>query len=302
MFRRGFTLIELLVVIAIIAILAAILFPVFAQAKAAAKKAVSVSNNKQITLGALMYMNDYDDRFMIGSYNNTFNADPATRGPDAVPLQMAYPYIKNLRIMIDPMDSASDSDRLDGGGDGILPDPNTVSPAYRATQILLNWCAVADWGINSQYFDPTYVVPGGLVQVGVSQSEIQRPADVYMALSSVWGRRAGGAPYGGGSFAVDAPCIWDTANGNADTRPEHPGGSYSYYWLGGWNLDQPQAPNEFGGVWPWHTGGKVVVISFADGHAKSAQLSSLTTGCNVLDGWTGSFNGQKAQYAWATTF
>jgi prepilin-type N-terminal cleavage/methylation domain-containing protein len=57
----AFTLIELLVVIAIIAILAAILFPVFAQAKLAAKNASDLSNNKQLSLGLLMYTNDYDD-------------------------------------------------------------------------------------------------------------------------------------------------------------------------------------------------------------------------------------------------
>src|SRR5579859_6096079 len=62
--RSAFTLIELLVVIAIIAILAAILFPVFAQAKAAAKKASALSNVKQIDLGSLMYSNDYDDMFV----------------------------------------------------------------------------------------------------------------------------------------------------------------------------------------------------------------------------------------------
>jgi len=59
--KLAFTLIELLVVIAIIAILAAILFPVFAQAKLAAKKTASLSNNKQLNLAVLMYSNDQDD-------------------------------------------------------------------------------------------------------------------------------------------------------------------------------------------------------------------------------------------------
>jgi len=59
--RRGFTLIELLVVIAIIAILAAILFPVFAQAKAAAKQAVCLSNMKQLGTASMLYLGDHDD-------------------------------------------------------------------------------------------------------------------------------------------------------------------------------------------------------------------------------------------------
>ena len=66
--KRAFTLIELLVVIAIIAILAAILFPVFAQAKAAAKASVSLSNTKQIGTGQQIYLADYDDTYTIRRY------------------------------------------------------------------------------------------------------------------------------------------------------------------------------------------------------------------------------------------
>jgi prepilin-type N-terminal cleavage/methylation domain-containing protein len=64
--RRGFTLIELLVVIAIIAILAAILFPVFAQAKVAAKKAADISNLKQLGTGFAIYLVDTDDHYPLG--------------------------------------------------------------------------------------------------------------------------------------------------------------------------------------------------------------------------------------------
>jgi prepilin-type N-terminal cleavage/methylation domain-containing protein len=67
---KAFTLIELLVVIAIIAILAAILFPVFAQAKEAAKKTVSISNMKQIGLAFNMYATDFDDFFPISLVAN----------------------------------------------------------------------------------------------------------------------------------------------------------------------------------------------------------------------------------------
>jgi len=73
--NHGFTLIELLVVIAIIAILAAILFPVFARAREAARKATCISNVKQITLACIMYAQDYDECFPAAAAS----ADETTR-------------------------------------------------------------------------------------------------------------------------------------------------------------------------------------------------------------------------------
>src|SRR5687768_1575996 len=66
---RGFTLIELLVVIAVIAILAAILFPVFAQAREKARQAACASNLKQAGLAVVMYAQDYDETFPFAAFN-----------------------------------------------------------------------------------------------------------------------------------------------------------------------------------------------------------------------------------------
>ncbi|WP_395141887.1 type II secretion system protein [Armatimonas sp.] len=67
--QKGFTLIELLVVIAIIAILAAILFPVFAQARDKARATACLSNTKQLSLGVMMYAQDYDETLPVIGYN-----------------------------------------------------------------------------------------------------------------------------------------------------------------------------------------------------------------------------------------
>jgi prepilin-type N-terminal cleavage/methylation domain-containing protein len=93
--RKAFTLIELLVVIAIIAILAAILFPVFAQAKAAAKKTAALSNAKQIGTSSMMYATDHDDLFPSVYDNSAGNTSPNCGGD---PICTMYPYIKNLQI------------------------------------------------------------------------------------------------------------------------------------------------------------------------------------------------------------
>src|SRR6186713_437363 len=87
--RTGFTLIELLVVIAIIAILAAILFPVFAQAREKARQASCVSNLKQITIGQLMYAQDYDET-LVTSWARGFPGDFNF---------FVQPYMKSLQVL-----------------------------------------------------------------------------------------------------------------------------------------------------------------------------------------------------------
>ncbi|MDE2125599.1 MAG: DUF1559 domain-containing protein [Armatimonadetes bacterium] len=79
--RTGFTLIELLVVIAIIAILAAILFPVFAQARAKARQASCLSNERQIGLATQMYVEDYDEVFYPHRFNSGTDSNPLLQDP-----------------------------------------------------------------------------------------------------------------------------------------------------------------------------------------------------------------------------
>lgn len=118
--KRAFTLIELLVVIAIIAILAAILFPVFAQAKEAAKKTTAISGVKQYGTASAIYMTDSDDRFMLGfgarpdttwgwsvvhPYPTGWFDDPGTwTSPGRIemanehPMNSIQPYVKNYQL------------------------------------------------------------------------------------------------------------------------------------------------------------------------------------------------------------
>jgi prepilin-type N-terminal cleavage/methylation domain-containing protein len=92
--RSGFTLIELLVVIAIIAILAAILFPVFAQARDAARKTACMSNMKQIGLALASYATDYE------GYMPPSQLPPT--GPNVSWPTMLYPYVKNEGVFVCP--------------------------------------------------------------------------------------------------------------------------------------------------------------------------------------------------------
>jgi len=105
--KHGFTLIELLVVIAIVAILAAILFPVFAQAKAAAKKTACLSNVKQIGLATALYEADYDDTYPWTKDTNLSNANDPFSAPTYFRLQETpvdlSPYTKTGAVWACPV-------------------------------------------------------------------------------------------------------------------------------------------------------------------------------------------------------
>lgn len=137
--KTGFTLIELLVVIAIIAILAAILFPVFARAREAARKTQCVNNSKQLNTAVMQYINDYDERFPMKWYDATVMNTPCVY----TVYHAVAPYKKNVQIMECPSEpKALDLFWL---GDN-QPDPDPICPTtgtnvdIRYTGYAGNWC------------------------------------------------------------------------------------------------------------------------------------------------------------------
>ena len=98
--RRGFTLIELLVVIAVIALIAAILFPVFAQAREKARQTACLSHHKQLGTALIMYTQDYDEMFPAERMGGVKTApDPAAGFTWRWALQ---PYVKSEKIWVCP--------------------------------------------------------------------------------------------------------------------------------------------------------------------------------------------------------
>lgn len=253
--NRAFTLIELLVVIAIIAILAAILFPVFAQAKLAAKKASSISNNKQLGLAEIMYSGDNDDYFVLES-NGDDNLGTSLRtqllANTAVTwVVLVNPYTKNIQMLVDP--GVGDKDSVFNSG------------SANATQY--NQERLSQYGYNYMFLSPWYDCVSALAR---SATAGIKPAETVMFTSSQQfrvnpsiGYYQANAP---GAWPIIAPapyaCIrWDGTTGS-----------------GNWSGNNPPAVGKITSstraIKPYNG----AVVTFTDGHTKFLSDGLLAAG------------------------
>lgn len=282
--RNGFTLIELLVVIAIIAILAAILFPVFAQARESARKTSCLSNMKQLGTATMMYSQDFDEQFYPHRFNCRQNGAFVTcpgyldgngnLKPEAQKFSggsefryywcfLLQPYIKNYGIFACP--SAPNKFTPIDGPTPTCTGQGCVGTAYGGEN---------SYGHNDAWLSPAgaFADPNGN-PFTVAQAAIPRVASTIMIVDASY--------YGAVPDVLNASGLTDLSklNGNELAFINAQGGQYKYYWKNIGNANWSYSGGESG---PLATGNEPAAIAlgrqrhfqsinaqFADGHAKA---------------------------------
>jgi len=284
----AFTLIELLVVIAIIAILAAILFPVFAQAKEAAKKISCLGNEKQLGLAVLMYEGDYDDTCIMQSTDTYTYRDSGSVYRNWAPWgRLAQPYIKNVMILLCPENQS----------DGFIQQANTTARAE----------IYAGFGYNYGYLgnfagaDPSGL--GDYIWTPIGATSVNRPANTVMFVENV-----------GENFATaNHLYVWAQPIGPIVDPPDACL-SDKVFWSGGWgnnvtDITQFYDYPGYGGASWKHEGTKFQLgvlptgganTTFEDGHAKFYKPGGLAAGTNFNPNQNGCsvFQVDKNAYLW----
>jgi prepilin-type N-terminal cleavage/methylation domain-containing protein/prepilin-type processing-associated H-X9-DG protein len=294
---KAFTLIELLVVIAIIAILAAILFPVFAQAKLAAKKTADLSNFKQMTLATLIYSNDSDDHFEMAE---NFPTSAATTYGDMWKWSSTLSvgaYVKSTAMFLSPLDPSYVPD-ITGGDAYVAPTGGRIAaPISLASNSFSTDLVFDKTSGNCGYFpslptavtdcrgpiapgsyydrsstDPTFSATEG----AVSATEPTSPTTLIM--------------YTGGAQELETLAYCAPANNNTETQSGCTGGedliwgyealnlaTGTYYGISNYPPYSTAAYNA------WRKAAGQSNFSFCDGHAKTMVPGALLSSALALN-------------------
>ncbi len=261
--NKGFTLIELLVVIAIIAILAAILFPVFAKAREKARQITCLSNEKQMGLAMLQYVQDFDEAFPRGQYYDA-SGNPLD-WQNAI-----YPYIKN------------------GAGTGVSGGTTAYNglggiwscPSFPSLQ-------VDEYGVNANICHPTPDPPAQALPP-VALALIDAPASKMLVAEKGQGP-AEGRPF----IAVDE-YIWTdyVNNGTATSFVLRPEDFSDPNYAKDLQYDYDEALNKNGteaypspAYMPRYRHSGTCNVLFVDGHVKSIVKGRMSGGVNWYNNW-----------------
>lgn len=280
--RRGFTLVELMIVAATLALLAALLFPVFNSAKDAAKRASCLSNFRQGALASQLYQGDYDDGFMLTHQQFSSRNDPTV---DRTWVQLLMPYARSMAIYRCP-------------GDYTRKNTESVyEPALGVgdtnTRMYLESLR-SNLGYNFQYLAP-------VIRQGASWQTVPRtyamaadPSQTVLFADSAY-EVENGHPRGGGHYLVTPPCRYvSTVNGQRDSFAMSAGEVEFYSPEAGWPGDEDKFV-EFGHVWHWHR--DLATVQMLDGSTKGLEIRALTAGCDASPGWQGRIF-DSSSYLW----
>ncbi len=273
--QSAFTLIELLVVIAIIAILAAILFPVFAQAREAARKTACLSNTKQLGLGIMQYTQDYDEMYPCNSWDTPpIGTRDTDSGDPNFPSEYDWmwkvmPYMKNRQILVCPSDPKAGKNDWNGydnsnpaSCDDVWGIPTPISYATNDQIIGAGgWQNAANGAGCIQ--SGNYIPDWGMTPKGLA--DVPSPANTYMLADS--GRNNALQDYWINNLRA--------ANYTAVYNKSAPGGGHSQDNKEPWKTNMNNA-----GVYRHQMGEN---ISFADGHSKFRMGRSITSGDDWAD-------------------